>query len=320
MVKGLLIWTGRARVSNKVIIGSRGSKLALIQADSVAAKIREIRPDCEVIISKVVTQGDRNPRARLDFMPGVGVFVKELEEALLSGKIDLAVHSLKDMPTETPQELCLAAITERADPRDVLVCGAGSLAGMPAGSKIGTGSPRRAVQLVRYRPDLETRSIRGNIDTRLNKVSHGDYDGVIIAAAAMLRLGWQDRISEYLPPEYFLPAVGQGALVIEARLGDEELLEIASALNHLSAWQSACAERAFLSVLGGGCRAPIAALATVKEDSLQITGMVADTSGAEMLRASEKGKATSAEEIGAKLAHEMLAMGASELINEVKAG
>lgn len=302
----------------KIVVGSRGSKLALVQAESVAARIKEVNPNLEVSISKIVTQGDRNRHTQLDRMAGVGVFVKELEEALLDDRIDLAVHSLKDMPTEIPQGLRLAAVTQRLDPRDVLVARAGRLDELIPGSRIGTGSLRRAVQLTSYRPDLEVCSIRGNIDTRLGKVFSGEVDGVVLAAAAMLRLGWEDKISEYLPLEHFLPAVGQGALAIETRLGDEEIAELVSPINHLTTWQSINAERAFLSALGGGCRAPIAALGTVSEAILKIEGMVADVSGKKILHTLEEGNVIFPEEVGTRLAQKMIAMGASEFITEAR--
>jgi len=302
----------------KLIVGSRSSKLAVIQTESVVAHIKEANPDLEVSISKIVTKGDRNRRTQLDRMAGIGVFVKEIEEALLDGRIDIAVHSLKDVPTEMPQELCLLAVTERLDPRDVLVSRTGRLDEIPPGSKIGTGSLRRTVQLAQYRPDLETCGIRGNIDTRLRKVSSGEVDGVILAAAAILRLGWEDKISEYLPIESFLPAVGQGTLVIEARLDDGEVAELVSPINNLPTWQSITAERTFLSALGGGCRAPIAALGTVSNTTLKLQGMVADVSGQDVLYASQEGNAMAPEEIGAQLAQKMLNMGASEFISEVR--
>ncbi|MFC1943227.1 hydroxymethylbilane synthase [Chloroflexota bacterium] len=302
-----------------IVVGSRGSKLALVQAELVAAKIREVNPLLEVGISKVVTKGDRDRRTQLGQMTEVGIFVKELEEALLDGRIDVAVHSLKDMPTEIPQGLCLLAVTERLDPRDILVSKA-KLDELSPGSRIGTGSLRRAVQLAQYHPRLEVCSIRGNVDTRLGKVSSGEVDGVIVAAAAMLRLGCEDRITEYLPLEYFLPAAGQAALAIEARLDDEELAELVSPINHLLTWQSITAERVFLSALGGGCRAPIAALGTVNGNTLKLEGMVADASGKKIIHASEEGSTVAAEQVGMRLAQKMLAMGAAELMAEVKAG
>lgn len=302
----------------KLIVGSRGSKLAVIQTKSVVAKIREANPDLEVSIIKIVTKGDRNRHTQLDRMAGIGVFVKELEEALLDGRIDVAVHSLKDVPTDIPQELCLRAVTERLDPRDVLVSRTGRLDDILPGSKIGTGSLRRTVQLARYRPDLEACSIRGNIDTRLRKVFSGEVDGVILAAAAILRLEWEDKITEYLPMESFLPAVGQGALVVEARLDDEEVAGLVSPINNVPTWQSITAERTFLSALGGGCRAPIAALGTVGNTTLKLKGMVADVNGKKILYDSEEGSTTLPEEIGARLAQKMLSMGASKFIAEVR--
>ncbi len=304
----------------KIVVGSRGSRLAQIQTESVVVRIREVNPHLEISISKIVTHGDRNRYTQLDRMRGVGVFVKEMEEALLDGRIDLAVHSLKDMPTEIPKGLYLAVVTERLDPRDILVSRVGRLAELASGSRIGTGSIRRTVQLANYRPDLEVYSIRGNVDTRLRKVSSGEVDGVILAAAALIRLGWKDKISEYLPPEHFLPAVGQGALVVETRLDDEEIAGFISPINHLPSWQSVTAERAFLSTLGGGCRAPIAALGTVNGTTLKLEGMVADISGKKILQASEEGSLMTPEEIGVRLAQEMLVMGASEFITEARIG
>ncbi len=301
-----------------IVVGSRGSKLALIQAELVAAKIKEANPRLEVGITKVVTQGDRDRRTQLDRMTDVGIFVKELEEALLDGRIDVAVHSLKDVPTEIPQELRLVAVTERLDPRDIVVAKA-RLGELSPGSRIGTGSLRRAVQLAQYYPHLEVCGIRGNVDTRLGKVSSGEVDAVIVAAAAMLRLGWEDRITEYLSLEYFLPAVGQAALAIEARRDDEELAGLMAPINHLSTWQSITAERAFLGALGGGCRAPIASLGTVNGNTLQLEGMVADASGKKVIRVFEEGNTVAAEQVGLQLAQRMLAMGAAELMAEVKA-
>jgi len=299
-------------------VGSRGSKLALIQADSVVAKIRETNPDIEVSMSQIVTKGDRNRHIQLDHMAGIGVFVKELEEALLDGRIDLAIHSLKDLPTTIPSGLCLAAVIERLDPRDVLVSRGERLAELASGAKIGTGSLRRAGQLSARRSDLEACNIRGNVDTRLHKVANGDFDGVILAAAALKRLGCEDRISEYLPTEHFVPAVGQGALAIETRLDDKEVAKIVVHLNHLPTWQSVTAERAFLSALGGGCRAPIAALGTVNGTVLKLEGMVADIRMKKILYYSEEGSNTAPEELGIKLAHKMLAMGAEEFLAEAK--
>ncbi|MFC2041877.1 hydroxymethylbilane synthase [Chloroflexota bacterium] len=302
----------------RITVGSRGSKLALVQTGSVADLIKEANPDTEVIINKIATKGDRNRRVRLDRMPGTGVFVKELEEALLDGYIDLAVHSLKDMPTQIPPGLCLLAVIERLDPRDALVSRGQRLAELAPGSKIGTGSLRRAVQLSTCRPDLKVCSVRGNVDTRLRKVADGEFAGVILAAAAMKRLGWEDRISDYLPLEYFLPAVGQGTLAIEARQDGKDIAEIVAPLNHLPTWRSITAERAFLSALGGGCRAPIAALGTVNGTTLKLDGMVADVNEKRVIHGSVEGDAGSPEELGKHLAQKVLAMGAAEFITGAK--
>jgi hydroxymethylbilane synthase len=300
----------------KLIIGSRGSKLALIQTESVAAAIKEKYPQLEIVINKIATSGDRDRVTSLDRMD-VAVFVKELEEALLDKRIDLAVHSLKDVPTETPQGLHLIAVREREDPRDVLVARA-KIDELPAGSKIGTGSLRRSIQLARYRPDLKAVSIRGNVDTRLRKVVSGEIDGLITAAAALSRMELKDKITEYLSFEYFLPSVGQGALVIEGREADKDITKIVSSLNHLPTWQSITAERSFLLTLGGGCRAPIAALGTVHGSTLKLEGMIASMDGQKVLRDSEEGSAQFPEEVGVKLARRMLGAGASEFIDEVK--
>jgi hydroxymethylbilane synthase len=298
----------------KLVVGSRGSQLALLQTESVVARIREANPNLEVSLSKIVTTGDRNHRVG---ETTIAIFVKELEEALLDGRIGIAVHSLKDVPTEVPPGLRLLAVTERLDPRDALVAKS-KLGELNPGAKIGTGSLRRTAQLMSYRPDLRIYPIRGNIDTRLRKVSAGEFDGVIVAAAAMLRLGWQDRITDYLPLEHFLPAVGQGALAIEGRLGDKEITELVSSLNNLPTWQGVIAERAFLHALEGGCRAPVAALGIVSGDTLRLEGMVASISDGKGLRALEEGSAVSAEEIGVRLAQKMLAMGAAEIIAEAR--
>jgi len=305
-------------MSRGIIVGSRGSRLALIQAESVVAKIREVNPRLEISLREISTTGDRDHRTQLDQMEP-SVFVKELEETLIDNRIDIAVHSLKDVPTDIPQGLCLLAVTERLDPRDVLISSKGRLDELPPGSRIGTDSLRRAVQLRSYRPDLKVCSIRGNVDTRLRKVAHGEFDGVILAAAAILRLGWQDRITEYLPLETFLPAVGQGALVIEARLGDEDIARIVSPINNLPIWQCVTAERAFLRALGGGCRAPVASLGMVNGNTLKLECMVASVTSLNMLHTSEEGTAISAEEIGMRLAEKMIGMGASEFIAEARA-
>lgn len=303
-------------MSTKIVVGTRGSRLALIQTESVVNKLKLIHPDIEIRVRKIVTGGDHDRLTHLDRI-GTDVFVKELEEALLEGRIDLAVHSLKDVPTDIPQGLGFIAVAEREDPRDVLVARA-LLGDLPAGSRIGTGSLRRTIQVAHIRHDLETCSIRGNVDTRLRKVDSGEIDGVVLAAAGLKRLGWQEKITQYLPPDNFLPAAGQGSLVVEGRTDDKELIDLVLPMNHLPTWQCVTAERTFLRQLGGGCRAPIATLGIITGHTLRLEGMVASPVGKKMLRDSIEGNTTAAEEMGMILAGKMLKMGASELIAEAK--
>jgi len=300
----------------KIVVGSRGSRLALIQTELVVDRLKLMHPGLEISIRKIVTTGDRDHLTHLDRI-GVDVFVKELEEALLDNRIDLAVHSLKDVPTETPQGLGLIAVVERDDPRDVLVAKA-RFDDLPSGSRIGTGSLRRTIQVAQIRPDIEICSIRGNVDTRLRKVSSGEVDGVILAAAALSRLGWQDKITQYLPLDNFLPAAGQGTLVVEARSDDKKVADLVLPLNHLPTWQCIIAERTFLRELGGGCRAPIAALGTIEGTELSLKGMVASPTGKDVLRDFVEGNVTDSEELGMKLAGKMMKMGADKFIAEVK--
>ncbi len=295
-------------------IGARGSKLAVIQAEEVQNKLTEFFPALKIHLARIKTASDRNLTAALDNFTGQGIFVKELEKALLEGRIDLAVHSLKDLPTEIPEGLLLAAVTARLDPRDVLMSRSGKLSELAPKSKIGTGSRRRAVQLLALRPDLTIANIRGNIDTRLRKVSDGEFDGIIVAAAAMLRLGWQERVTEYLPVEHFTPAVGQGALGIEIRSQDSEILDLVSKIKDTSTWAVISAERAFLQALGGGCRAPIAALGTILNDNLKLEGMVAGVEGNQILRAAAEGDITKPEQLGKNLARIMIGLGALSII------
>ena len=304
-------------MNTKFVIGSRGSSLAMIQAESVAREIEHARPGIEIEIRKIVTEGDRNRSLSIDLAGDTGIFVKALEEALLNRSIDIAVHSLKDLPTVLPRQLCLAAVTERLDPRDALVA-CSPLADLNPGSKIGTGSLRRAVQLKHIRPDLEVCNIRGNVDSRLRRVSSGQLEGVIVAAAALLRLGWSDKITGYLPLELFLPAIGQGALAVEAREGDGRAEEIIGMINHLPTWRAITAERAFLHTVEGGCRAPVAALASVHDDVLEIQAMVSDREGEIIMKDSYRGLADTPQEAGEKLALRMLKAGAAGLIKDAR--
>lgn len=275
-------------------------------------------PDIDFSLLKITTSGDRERNVPLNQMAGDGVFVKELEEALVDGRIDLAVHSLKDMPTEISKDLYLAAVDARLDPRDVLVSRGEKLNEMAAGSRIGTGSLRRMAQLYSFREGLKVEAIRGNIDTRLNKVSSKECEGIILAAAALIRMGLAERITEYLTPDHFLPAVGQGALGIEVRSGDERIIKLISAINHRPTWCSVIAERAFLLATGGGCRAPIAALGIVQGDTLMLKGMVGDPEGRTIIRDSQEGITSEAEQVGIRLANKMLKTGAAEILAEAR--
>ncbi len=295
-------------------IGTRASKLAVIQAESVRDRLVLLNPGRSFEIVKVSTTGDRNTDISLEQLGGEGVFVKELEDSLLSEGIDLAVHSLKDMLTTIPYGLRLAAVPARLDPRDVLLSSFGKLADLPMKARIGTGSQRRAVQIREIRPDLEICGLRGNIDTRIRKAFSGQFDGVIMAAAALIRLDMRDKITEYFPVEEFVPAVGQGALGIEIRASDAESFEIAARLNHEPAWQCVMAERAFLRSMGGGCRAPIAALGTIRNGKLSLNGIVANSDGSKILRSGVEGSASVPEKIGEELATKMFDLGASALV------
>jgi hydroxymethylbilane synthase len=305
-------------MTRRIVIGTRGSKLALVQAESVATRLRRLLPASEIVISRITTQGDRSQHVRLEEVDGTGFFVKELENALLESDIDLAVHSLKDVPTELPDRLMLAAVPERLDPRDVLVSKGQKLSELPHGAKIGTGSLRRSLQLTAVRPDVQPVHIRGNVDGRIGKVDSGEYHALVTAAAALIRLGLGDRITEYFDTASFLPAVGQGALAIESRKDDKEMNEILCTLNDLPAWQSTGAERAFLAALGGGCQAPIAALASVDNGVLRIEGLVASPRRQKTLRDTEEGSAVDATEIGLSLARKLLDAGGGDFIKEAK--
>lgn len=303
-------------MKKSILVGSRQSRLAVIQAEEVLTKLKEANPNLEFSLIKIATKGDRIKNLPFARIPGRGIFVKEIEAALLEKRIDIAVHSLKDLPTQIPIGLSLAAVTRRLDPRDAFVSRGKKLTELAPGSIIGTGSPRRKAQLLTYRPDLKVKEIRGSVETRLRQVLNGEVDGVIVAAAAMLRLGWEEMITEYLPLEHFLPEIGQGALGIEIRSGDEEIAHLVQSLNDEPTWQSITAERAFLQALGGGCRTPVAALATVTGNTLRIEGMVIQAGN--ILRGTEEGSPLNPHLIGRRLANKLLDMGASQFITEAR--
>lgn len=275
-----------------VRVGTRGSRLALIQTELTLAKLRPAHPDVDFEVVIVTTQGDANQTAPLAGM-GLGVFVKEIERRLETGEIDMAVHSLKDMPTVLPDGMAIGAALERADPRDALVSYLGkTLDEYPAGGRIGTSSPRRHAQIAERRPDLAVVPIRGNVDTRLRKAAGEECDGTVVAAAGLLRMDLADVITEYLPPEEFVPPPGQGAMAVEIRADDARMAELVSVANHVATAAAVSAERSFLEALGGGCQVPVGAYAEldgVGWDSLRLTVFMGAPDGSTTYRASVVG-------------------------------
>lgn len=302
----------------KLTIGTRQSLLALWQSNHIAAFLRKQYPECEVVLKKIVTKGDRILDVPLAQIGGKGLFTKEIEEDLLDGTVDLAVHSLKDMPTVLPEGLCLTAITERANVGDAFVSNNyGSFEELPLGAVVGTSSLRRKAQLLAKRPDLEIRDLRGNVDTRLRKLDEGLYDAIILAAAGLERLGHGDRISSLIPADVCLPAVGQGALAIEARTADKEVRDMLSFLNDLNTKQATDAERAFLGLLEGGCQVPIGVHADVEGENIRIEAIIAALDGSNILRDTINGKADDAVSLGQQLGKKMLAAGGQEILASI---
>ena len=298
-------------------LGTRGSTLALAQAHWVKARIEERRPESKVEIVVLKTSGDRFIDASLQAIGGKGVFTKEIEEALLRNEIDLAVHSLKDLPTEMAQGLALVAVPEREDARDVLVTRERtSLDRLPTGARIGTGSLRRRAQLLYYRPGLSVVGIRGNVDTRLRKLDAGEVDALVMAAAGLKRIGRGDRIVEFLPSEICVSAVAQGALGLQARANDAGNEEW-SFLHHAPTATEVTAERSFLSRLGGGCQVPVGARAMVAGDEITMVGVVASPDGKSLKRGERAGKFVDAAKLGAELAEELLRAGADRILASV---
>ncbi len=297
------------------VVGTRGSRLALRQTELVLDLLRAQHPGMAFDVREVRTEGDRRPDEPISAIGGQGVFVKELEAALARGKIDVAVHSLKDLPAELGTGLTLAAFPQRGDPRDALVArGGATLATLPPNARVGTGSARRAVQLRALRPDVEPAEIRGNVDTRVRKVDDGGFDAAVLAVAGLERLGLLDRASELFATDVMLPAVGQGALAVEARANDGEALELLGTIDNIETRLACEAERAFLERLGGGCRLPFGGLAEIESETLRIRGFISDDSGARMFRAETSGSSGEAESLGVRLAELLLEQGASEFV------
>jgi len=296
-------------------IGTRGSSLAKYQAQLVQAKLEERFPGQRFELKMITSTGDKNPELSLTAISGEGVFVKELESALKDDAIDLAVHSLKDLPLETPPGLFIAAVLERDEPRDAFVSRSGqTFDQMPKKSRIGTSSPRRRSQLLRLRPDLEMLEIRGNIDTRLRKLDEGRYDAIVLAACGLIRLGLENRITEYLDIERMVPEPGQGALAVEVRADDAATREMVSALDDPMSRTRTDAERAFLRALGGGCRVPIAAYADQKDGTLELSGTVVAADGSAQVRGTMTGAVTEPATLGQRLAAQLISQGALDLL------
>jgi len=306
-------------------VGTRQSALAMTQSGQAIDSLRQLVAEAglpfEFEVVPIVTRGDRILNVTLSKVGGKGLFVKEIEEALLGGEIDIAIHSMKDMPFELPEGLMIGCVPPREDPRDALVnLSSSTLSDLPPGARIGTSSLRRSAQLKARRPDLRIESLRGNIDTRLRKLESEGLDAIVLAAAGLRRMGWGDRITVYMEPEDCLPAVGQGALAIECRTADAEVRALLSRLNDTAAERAVAAERVFLGLLNGGCQVPIGAYATtdssLPDAVVSMTGMVAAADGSVLLKASASGRDPA--EVGRLVAEQLMSQGADALLAEAR--
>ena len=302
-------------------IGTRGSLLALTQSGFIQKRIEESWPEVKVELVIIKTTGDKIQDVPLAKVGGKGLFVKEIEEALAAGEVDLAVHSMKDVPAVLPDGLVIGVIPAREDPRDVLVTHKGrGLMELPPAALVGSSSLRRAAQIKAHRPDIRVESLRGNLDTRLRKLEDGMYDAIVLAAAGLHRMGWQDRITTYLEVEDFLPAVGQGALGLEFREDDHSIRDLLAPLHHLDTAVAVHAERSFLETLEGGCQVPIGGHARAGGDWLELTGLVASVDGAKVFRTTRTAPRDEAVRLGIQVAGELLDAGARSILDEVYRG
>jgi hydroxymethylbilane synthase len=303
---------------NRVRIATRKSQLALWQAEHVAALLRHFHPGLEVELVGMSTQGDRVLDTPLAKIGGKGLFVKELEQGMLAGEADLAVHSMKDVPVELPAGLHIAVVLEREDPRDAFVSQRfGSMDELPAGARVGTSSLRRRCQLAEMRPDLDIADLRGNVNTRLDKLDRGDYDAVVLASAGLRRLGLEDRIRQPLGPEVMLPAIGQGVIGVECRVDDPRIQQLLAALHHADTGVRIGAERALNQHLHGGCQVPIAGHAELGHGVVVLRGLVGRPDGSEVVHGVISGRPDDAEELGAVLAEDLLSRGARSILDEL---
>lgn len=302
----------------KLIVGTRGSALALRQTNMFVESLKIHHPGLEVEVRVIKTKGDKILDVPLAKIGDKGLFVKELEASLLHKEIDFAVHSMKDLPTEMPDGLCIAAVPERVDPSDVLISNGPGIRDLPVEGRIGSSSLRRRAQLHNFRPDLRITDIRGNLDTRLRKLDDGEFDGIILAYAGLYRMGWSERITECIPLNICLPAVGQGALAIQARAGDDETLSALSALNHARSRTAVLAERSLMRVLEGGCQVPIGAYASEDDGKFILRGVVAAPDGSKLVREELVGDISDPETLGRELAHMLLARGADAILKTLR--
>ena len=299
--------------STRMVIGTRASKLALWQSHHIRDRLLALHPSLDISLERISTKGDEIQDRPLAAIGRNSLFVAEIEDALRSGRIRLAVHSAKDLPSTLPPEFTIVAFTTRADPRDVLVSKHGTLMQLPHGARIGTSSPRRACQLKAVRPDVTCLDIRGNVDTRLAKLERGDYDAIVLAAAGLDRLEWSHVVTERLDPAVMLPAVAQGILAVEARADDHEAARLCAPLDDATARACATAERSFLAAMGAGCNAPLAGFATLQQDQLTMTALVGAPDGrhVKVARSAPRHEAAS---LGAAVAQALVAEGGAELL------
>lgn len=299
-------------------IGTRGSLLALAQSTMIKNQIEKQHPGVSVELVKIVTKGDKILDVPLAKVGGKGLFVKEIEEALLAGEVDLAVHSMKDVPAELPESLHIGIVTKRENPHDAFISNKSkTVMDLPVSAKVGTSSLRRKAQLFNLRPDLQIEDLRGNLDTRLRKLDEGRYDAIILAAAGLNRLGLANRATSYFSELEMLPAVAQGAVGIELRKNDTELLAGLAFLDDRDTAIAVTAERGFLKRLEGGCQVPIAGFASLKDGVLSMTGLVASVDGIKMIKKTVSGSPANAEQLGVALAEDLLALGAREILGQV---
>ena len=304
--------------AHNIVIGSRGSQLALWQANWVKSELERLHDNVDIDIRIIATSGDIIQDVPLAKIGGKGLFVKEIEEALLANEIDLAVHSMKDVPMELPTELGISVITKRENPLDALISKNGAkLADLPQGATIGTSSLRRSSQLLKYRGDFKIHPLRGNVDTRLRKVEEGKYDAILLASAGLNRLGWANRITEEISHDILLPAMGQGALGIETRLDDTKIYDLISTLNHEQTHYAVSAERSLVGRLDGGCQVPIGAYARVEKGLITLKGLVASLDGEIIYKLENVGPVDDAINIGQELGAQLLKMGANEILEKL---